>query len=65
MPCMHTNIYNVCRMVVGMDVEFVKLVCVGHPLEVDNSRRGVGNFSIFTGFGRKGVGMRHLGGRKT
>ena len=62
---MDTDIYYVCGMVVGMDVEFVKLVCVGHPLEADKSRRGVENFSIFTGVGRKGVGMRHLGGRKT
>jgi len=61
----HTDIYYVCRMVVGMDVEFVKLVCVRHPLEPDNSRRWVENFSIFTGVGRKGVGMKHLGRRKT
>ena len=59
MPCMHTDIYNVCGMVVGMDVEFVKLVCVGHPLEADKSRRGVEKFSIFTEVGKKGVGTRH------
>ena len=52
-------------MVVGMDVEFVKLVCVGHPLKADNSHQRVENFSIFTGVGRKGVETRHLGGRKT
>ena len=48
-----------------MDVEFVKLVYVGHPLEADKSRRGAENFSIFTGVGRKGAGTRHLGERKT
>ena len=52
-----------CGIVVGMDVEFVKLVCVGHLLEADKSRRGVENLSIFTGVGRKGVGMRHLRGK--
>ncbi len=62
---MAVDMYYVCGMVVGMDVEFVKLVCVGHPLEADKSRRGVENFSIFTGVGRKGVEIRHLGGRKT
>ena len=62
---MHKDIYYVCGRVVGMDVEFVKLVGVGHPLEADNSRRGVENFSIFEGVGRKGVGTRHLGERKT
>ena len=64
-PCVHVDIYYVCGMVVGMDVEFVKLVCVRHPLEADNSRRRVENLSIFTGVGRKGAGTRHLGGRKT
>ena len=62
---MHTDIYNVCGMVVGIHVEFVKLVCVVHPLESDKSCQGVEIFSIFTGVGRKGVGTRHLGGRKT
>ena len=57
--------YYVCGMVVGMDVEFVKVVRVGHPLEVDKNRQGVENFSIFTGVGRKGVGKRRLEGRKT
>jgi len=50
---MHTDIYNVCGVVVGMDVEFVKLVCVGYPLEVDNSRQGVENFLILRGLGGK------------
>ena len=57
--------YYVCGMVVGMDVELVNFVCVGHPLEADKKLRGVENFSIFTGVGRTGVGMRHLGGRKS
>ena len=32
-PCMPADMYNVCRIVVGIEVEFTKLVCVGHPLE--------------------------------
>ena len=32
-----------------MDVEFVKLVYVGHPLEADKSRRGVEIFFYFYG----------------
>ena len=31
-PCVHANMYYVCRRVVGMDLEFVKLVYVRHPL---------------------------------
>jgi len=31
-PCVHANMYYVCGRVVGMDVEFVKLVYVRHLL---------------------------------
>ena len=31
-PCVHADMYYVCGKVVGMDVEFVKLVYVRHPL---------------------------------
>ena len=31
-PCVHANMYYVCGRVVGMDVGFVKLVYVRHPL---------------------------------
>jgi len=31
-PCVHANMYYVCGRVVGMDVGFVKLVHVRHPL---------------------------------
>jgi len=47
--------YYVCGRVLGMDVEFVKLVYVGHSLEADKSRRGVENFLFFKEVGRKGI----------
>jgi len=28
-PCMPADIYSVCGIVVGMEVEFIKLLCVG------------------------------------
>ena len=55
MPCVHADMYYVCGRVVGMDVEFVKLVYVGHSLEADKSRQGVKLFLFFTEVGRKGV----------
>jgi len=54
-PCVHADMYYVCGRVVGMDVEFVKLVYVGHSLEADKSRRGVEIFLFFKEVGRKGV----------
>ena len=50
-PCVHANIYYVCGRVVGMDVGFVKLVYVRHPLWAEKSRREVEVFYIFTGVG--------------
>ena len=32
-PCVHADMYYMCGMAVGMDVEFVKLVCVWHRLD--------------------------------
>ena len=55
MPCVHADMYYVYGRVVGMDVEFVKLVYVGHSLEADKSRRGVEIFLFFKKVGRKGV----------
>ena len=54
-PCVHADMYYVCGRVVGMDVEFVKLVYVGQSLEADKSRRGVDFFLFFKEVGRKGV----------
>ena len=55
MPCVHADMYYVCGRVVGMDVEFVKLVYVGHSLEADKIRRGVHFFLFCKEAGRKGV----------
>ena len=55
MPCVHAYMYYVCGRVVGMDVEFVKLVYVGHSLKADKSRREVDFFLFFKEVGKKGV----------
>ena len=55
MPYVHADMYYVCRRVVGMDVEFVKLVYIRHSLEADTSRRGVEILLFFKEVGRKGV----------
>ena len=55
MPCVHADMYYMCERVVGMDVEFEKLVYGGHSLEADRSRRGVDFFLFFKKVGRKCV----------
>ena len=61
-PCVHADMYYVCRNLVGMDVEFVKLVYVDHSLEADKSRRGVEIFLFLRVLGGKASERDDWGG---
>ena len=62
---MPADMYNVCGIIGGCKWNLSSLSASGIHWKRDKSRRRVGDFSIFTGVGRKSVEMRTWGERKT